>query len=344
MAKQKGPPKGVLTYNEFFKKLNQDMDQMRLIVLYGDEPYLAEGTISMLKKKLIAEGAEDMDMSVIDTRAGSRFTFDLLEEMALSPAWMSAKRLVVVRKSGAFDKELDERQEKILRDIPSGALVVFVEDSLDSRRKAFKTIVSFAVITQMNKMDLPECTSWISKRFNKLGLEITTDATASMASRCDLSLTMLSREISKVALFCRAEGIKNIDFKVVDSLCPPDLSSSVFDIMDACGSGNAQKALGTLDKLIRTREPVQRITFTLINHLRKLIVAKDIGDPYELKAKLGILPFQADKFLREASGFTMPELIDLYKYAVTADSNVKHGEIDERTSLEILIIKACKAA
>ncbi|MCR4688601.1 MAG: DNA polymerase III subunit delta [Saccharofermentans sp.] len=343
MAKQKAPPKGVLTYKEFFGKLSKDMDAMKLIVMYGDEPYLIEGTISMLRKKLIAEGAEDMDMSVIDTRTGSKFSFDILSEMASSPAWMSSKRLVVVRKSGIFDKECTDEALNALKNIPDGTVVVFAEDSIDSRKKMFKNVVSFAVITQMNKMDLGDCTSWIKGKFNKMGLEITTDAQASLASRCDMSLSMLAREINKVALYCRAENISKVDFDTVDAICPPDLSSSIFDIMDACGSGDAVKAMGTLDKLIRTREPVQRINTTIVNHLRKLIVAKDTGNPYELKDRLGIMPFQAEKFLREASSFTMPELINLYRYAVNADSNVKHGEMDDLTSLEILVMRACKA-
>ena len=344
MAKQKGPPKGVLTYKEFFKKLNSDLDSMRLIVLYGDEPYLAEGTINMLTKKLIADGAEDMDISYLDTRTGSKFTFEGLEEMALAPAWMSSKRLVIVRRSGIFDKECDDKAIEILKNIPDGAVVVFAEDSIDTRRKMFKSIVSFATVVQMNKMELADCTSWIKGRFDKLGIDTTTDARASMAARCDNSLTMLSKEINKIALYCKAEGIRSVDFDVVEAICPPDLTSKVFDIMDACGSGDAAGALATLDKLIRTREPVQKINATLVNHLRKLIIAKDTDNPFELRDKLGIMQFQAEKFSRECSHFTMTELIDLYKYAVISDSNVKHGELDDRTALEILVIKACKAA
>ena len=43
-------------------------------------------------------------------------------------------------------------------------------------------------------------------------------------------------------------------------------SGKIFDIMDACGSGNAHIAIGTLDKLIANKEPVAAQRFMGINH------------------------------------------------------------------------------
>jgi DNA polymerase-3 subunit delta len=56
------------------------------------------------------------------------------------------------------------------------------------------------------------------------------------------------------------------------------------------------------------------------------------------------MDFVADKLIRQARGFTMERLLGLYLDAVKADSDVKHGLIDERTSLEMLIVKASAKA
>ena len=72
-------------------------------------------------------------------------------------------------------------------------------------------------------------------------------------------MMVLVNEINKVSLYCQNKGYTEVTPDIVELCCPPDLSGKIFDIMDACGSGNAQKALGTLDKLIANKEPLVKI-------------------------------------------------------------------------------------
>ena len=60
----------------------------------------------------------------------------------------------------------------------------------------------------------------------------------------------------------------------------------------------------------------------------------------ELASRLGIMDFVAEKLVRQARGFDMERLLGLYLEAVRQDSDIKHGLIDERTSLETIIVKA----
>ena len=312
LAKPKALPKGVLNSRQMLSKISKESDSLGLVLLYGTENYMIDGAVSMLKKVCLGEGAEDMDYAVIDTRTGDKFDMGKLEELISMPPWMSPKRLVVIKQSGLPNRELSEKDEAILKDIPSSTVVVFFE----------------------------ELTGWIGSRFAKENLKIGLEAANSMASRCAGNMMELVNEVNKLSLYCQGKGYSEVTPDIVELCCPPDLSGKIFDIMDACGSGNARTALGTLDKLIANKEPLARIRVSIVNHIKALIMAKEAGNAGVLVERTGMNDYRAKKLVMQSHNFSMKDLISLYLTASDSDSEFKHGLIDERYSLEIILVKA----
>jgi DNA polymerase-3 subunit delta len=253
---------------------------------------------------------------------------------------MSPKRLVVIKQSGVPNKELTDKDIEILSDIPSSVVVVFCEDAADSRKKAFKSFLQYGTVASMSGFEEDELTGWIGNRFGKEGLKIGFEAANSMASRCANNMMELVNEINKLTLYCQGKGYSEITPDIVELCCPQDLSGKIFDIMDACGSGNASTALGTLDKLIANKEPLPRIRVSIVNHIKALIMAKEAGNAARLVDRTGMNDFRAKKLVAQAQNFSMKGLISLYLAASDSDSEFKHGLIDERYSLEIILVKA----
>ncbi len=340
MNKAKALPKGVLNSRQMLTKINKEPDSLGLVLLYGTEDYMIDGAVSMLKKACLGEGAEEMDYSLIDTRTGDKFDMSKLEEIISMPPWMSPKRLVVVKQSGVPGRELSDRDMEILKNIPSSATVVFFEETADSRKKAFKLFLQNGTVASMSGFEEDELTGWISNRFAKEKLRIGFEAANSMSSRCSGNMMELVNEINKVTLYCQGKGYTEVTPDIVELCCPADLSGKIFDIMDACGSGNSNTALGTLDKLIANKEPLARIRVSIINHIKALIMAKEAGKADILVKRTGMNEFRAKKLVSQSGNFTMKRLIDLYLAASDSDSDFKHGLIDERYSLEIILVKA----
>ena len=340
MAKAKALPKGVLNSRQMLSKITKETDSLGLVLLYGTESYMLDGAVSMLKKSCLGEGAEDMDFASIDTRTGDKFDMAKLEELISMPPWMSPKRLIVVKQSGLPNKELSDKDLEILKNIPSSTVVVFFEETVDSRKKSFKAFLQYGTVASMSGFEEDELTGWISNRFGKENLRISFEAANSMASRCGNNMMELVNEINKVSLYCQNKGYTEVTPDIVELCCPPDLSGKIFDIMDACGNGNPQIALGTLDKLIANKEPLVRIRASIVNHIKALIMAKEAGNPGVLVDRTGMNDFRAKKLCQQARNFDMKELIKLYLAASDSDSEFKHGLIDERYSLEIILVKA----
>lgn len=340
MAKAKALPKGVLNSRQMLAKINKEPDSLGLVLLYGTENYMIDGAVAMLKKACLGEGAEDMDYAVIDTRTGDKFDMGKLEELISMPPWMSPKRLVVIKQSGFPNRELSDKDTEVLKNIPSSVVVVFFEDTVDSRKKSFKAFLQYGTVASMNGFEEDELAGWINKRFAKENISIGFEAANSMASRCSGNMMELVNEINKLTLYCQGKGCSEVTPDIVELCCPPDLSGKIFDIMDACGSGNANVALGTLDKLISNKEPLAKIRVSIVNHIKALIMAKEARNANVLVERTGMNEFRAKKLVSQASNFDMKSLVNLYLAASDSDSDFKHGLIDERYSLEIILVKA----
>ena len=70
-------------------------------------------------------------------------------------------------------------------------------------------------------------------------------------------------------------------------------------------------------------------------------MAKEAGNANVLVERAGMNDFRAKKLVSQARNFSMSSLISLYLTASDSDSEFKHGLIDERYSLEIVLVKAC---
>ncbi len=340
MAKPKPLPKGVLNSRQMLNKIKNESDSLGLVLMYGTETYMIDGAVSMLKKVCLGPGAEDMDFSMIDTRTGEKFDIGKLEELISMPPWMSPKRLIVVKQSGLPGRELSDKETNILKDIPSSVVVVFFEDNVDSRKKAFKSFLQYGTVASMAGFEENELIGWISNRFGKENIRIGFEAANSMASRCSGNMMELVNEINKVTLYCQSKKYTEVTPEIVELCCPADLSGKIFDIMDACGSGNANIALGTLDKLLANKEPLVMIRASVMSHIKALIMAKEAGNPNVLIDRTGMNEFRAKKLCIQAKNFDMKSLIALYLTASDLDSDFRHGLIDERYSLEIVLVKA----
>lgn len=340
MAKDKTLPKGVIGYKEFFTKLEQNPDSLGLILLYGEEQYLIDGALKYAKKKYISDGGDNIDYSVIDTRSDDQFSFDKLEEMISIPPWMSDRRLVVIRQSGILGREADEKEIEVLKNIPASAVVIFVEDTADSRKKIFKAFTQYGTVVQMTAMEDDEIAERVAKMFGRYGLTVDHTASMSLISRCGSRMLTISGEIAKIALYCQNAGHNRVTDEIIEDCCPPDLSGRIFDIMDACGSKNPAKALGALNNLILTREPVIQIRVSVINHLKRLILAKEAGNAKKLASETKLNSYYAEKLVNQSRSFAMNRLISTYLAACASDSDVKHGLVDERYALEIILVKA----
>ena len=319
--------------------IKNDNGDLKLILIFGEEDFFIEKEMDIIKKKYLSEGAEQMDYVKLDL-VGKEPDIEKIRENLELPAWMSSKRIVVVS-DFAIPSDADDFV-KLLSSVPDGSILVFTASKVDKRKKSVMTAFQKnGVIAELNYLDDDKSIKWISHFLSKSNITIDEEAAGSIVSRCDKSMRLISSEANKIMLYCIASGTSHVDMALVEEICPPDINGSVFNITDAVGQKDADTALTILNNLILMKEPTQRIRFMLLRHLKHLICAKELGNQSEIASRLKVQPFVAKKLMSQASRFNMDTLIMLFNECVREDSEIKHGNLDDRKSLESFMILAC---
>lgn len=338
----------IMSYTELAADLKMGVSAS-LYVMWGEEEYLIERSLHAIHGLLIAPGCQDADSYTSDW-AASAGDPDMLREMVLTPPFLSKKRLIIIQNSGLFASrspetpEISQKYVHLISSIPDFCCLVFVEDKVDKRKK---TLIEAAnkngLLVQVDRQSTEVLCKWVGKTLGKEKIRITMEAINSLVDRTEGSMLTLSSEMQKIILYCRNDGISEISIKEIDDICIPDIRGSIFQMTDAIGSRNISRALMVLDTLISLKEPVPKIRFMFARHLRQLICAKELGQQDRIISALKVVPFVARNLASQSRSFQMDELTALYEACALSDFSVKTGKIDDRMSMEILLVSAGKA-
>jgi len=319
-----------------------------LYVLFGEEEYLIERAVHALTRLLIAPGCQDAD-AYTDDWSSAAGDPDFLLEMVRTPPFLSSKRLIILKNTGLFaarspdSSELGRKYVSIISDIPDFCCLVFIEDKIDKRKKVlWEAAGKFGMLVQAEIQSTDSLCKWVGSSLRREDIRITVEAINSLVDRTEGSMRVIGSELQKIILYCKNIGLSEITIKEIDEICIPDVRGSIFQMTDAIGGRNVSRALAVLDTLVSLKEPVPKIRFMLARHIRQLICAKELGQAEQIMSVLKVVPFVARNLLAQARYFRMDELTDLYEACASSDFLVKTGKIDDRLSMEILLVSAGK--
>ncbi len=360
MAQKKTKTTG---YQELRSELRQGTCQ-RLYVLYGEELFLIEKLVEALGSLLIAPGSQDLDKVVMHGDGQpAKLDLDKVKAEVQTPAFLSKKKLVIVRNSGwltltggsrgvkkgdddsasSAQKDRQDKLTAIFELLTDDVCLVIIEDKVDRRLKNLvKAIDKAGVLAEIPRQPARTLQAWVEAECGKRRIAISQKAAESLLDRCDSSMHVIWQELTKIFLYCTYTETSQVDADLIADLSLPDLRGTVFDLTDAISNGNTQKALQLLDTLIGQKQPVQLIAFMLSRHIRQLICAAELQRPDKIASTLKVMPFVAKRLSQQARQLSIPILEALYGRCFETDLNVKTGKISDRLALETLLITAAE--
>jgi len=351
MAKEKSSSAGrglsVRSYGELAADLKNNITAS-LYVLFGEEEYLIDRAVHALTRLLVAPGCHDADSYTGDWSSSAGDPEALLE-MIRTPPFLSQKRMVIIRNSGLFagrspdNIDITNKYMALFSDIPDFCCLIFLEEKVDKRKKVLLEAASGnGMLVQVDKQSTDALCKWVGSSLRQKNIRITMEAINSLVDRTEGSMRVLGNEIQKITLYCAGAGLSDVTIDEIELICIPDIRGSIFQMTDAIGMRNVGRALTVLDTLISMKEPVPKIRFMLARHLRQLICAKELGAPERIMIVLKVVPFVARNLSAQARSFQMNELTGLYEACASSDFAVKTGQIDDRLSMETLLVSAGK--
>jgi len=294
---------------------------------------------------LAKEGDADM-VSLNTTRLAGKVTFNELQGACDAMPFLARVRVVIVEGlfAAGVDKAFLDRLVAYLPAMPSTTRLFFLEpDALPPNNRLLQLIEKDKDKTgRVKRFDQPEGNQlehWIRGHVAERGGRIAPTAVQALAANVGSDLAALGNEIEKLLLYVGSEG--TISAEDVALLSPYASEAEIWDLVDALGGRqSARVAVLFQEKLNEGKEPFYLFSM-FIRQFRLLLQTKSLLESGERAAgiaqQLKLRPFVAEKLARQAAGFSMAQLEQIYRRLLEIDMQAKTGQTDLVTALHLLI-------
>lgn len=307
-----------------------------IYLLYGEEDYLRKQYRDKLKVALLADG-DSMNLTVYE---GNGVNPLKVIDMAQTMPFFAERRVLVLEDTGFF-KGSAEELAVYMKEVPEYTYFVFVEKEVDKRNKLYKAIKDNGHIAEFARQDEATLRKWISGKVQKEGKQMDMSTISFFLQRTGVDMENIEKELEK--LFCYTLKKEVISTADVEEICTKQLSNRVFDMISFVSQRKQKQALQLYYDLLTLREAPMKILALMarqFNLLLQVRTLKDKGfDQKTIATKVGLAPFIASKYLAQCTNFSVKSLKNALVDCVQTDEDIKSGKINDRISIELLIVK-----
>lgn len=290
----------------------------------GEDYELYSRGLSMILKRAELSLPDFNYAKFDDENFSMKGVLDACEVMPMGDAW----RVVLVKNV----QKLGEGDKKLLLDYlakPCQTTILVIFDFYDKFSFA-KDKVEFV---DCKKFDMATAISVIGNEFAKRGKKISDEGARTLLEYCNGLLTRVMSEIDKLAYFDIDELM--VTKKMVDELVVKDSEVVVFELTEALGAKNGDKALKTLEVLKKEMGILGLIT----NHFRRLFFISTSGmNDKELSNLLGVKEYAISKQRNQVKNFSKMQLKKIYSLLEEVDYGIKSGAFQQETALNYLVL------
>lgn len=341
----KSPEKG---FREFNKDLKEDALE-GVLVFHGQERFLFRWAIESIVKKYVTSGFEELDfVKLTDIEDTS-----LILENAESASMISQKRVIWVdnyrhlldeKTKGYVGSDIESLRE-YLAAYSGNNILVFSFDELGEKANKLKAIGGSWYC--FDKLEVPALNSFIKKRINAAGKEISkeelgllVDLSGYYNKESDYRLFDLENDIAKIIAHSEGEKIIARDIEVSMN---GDLNTYVFDFIEALSLAQKDKAFSVMNNLLNSGSNFFQLVSLIGSQFELMLEIMELDhEGLSLAAivkEVGMHEFRVKKAYRASQKFTLKRMKQMLASLYEIDKNVKSGNIDQRTALELFVAK-----
>lgn len=305
----------------------------------GVEENIKAAMLHTLRKAILPEGMEELNESLMDAP-----TTDAIIAACETLPFMADKRLVIVKEHPAFAgrADADERLISYIPSVPESAVLVFLcRGKADGRKKLYAAIKKANGVVSFDPLKDEELTPWIIKTFAELGKSISPQTASVLSFTVGSDTALLRREIEKLAALAgERDTVTEAD---VHAVATRSLECTVFEMVDAVVAGQQGKAFGLLRDMLTTGSDRLGILAMLLRQFRLMqhikIMQYEKVPPADIKQRLGIKPFAAERCMRQAGGYTGGQVKKAVQICLKTEYMVKSGGYNEEGALETAMLE-----
>lgn len=291
-------------------------------LLQGEDYYLYDRAFSMIKK-VCDISLPDFDLVKFDDE---NFTMKALVDSAEVLPFGSGKRLIVVKNVAKFS-ENDKKLLLSYLEKPAMSTVIVIYD-FAQKFDFIKNVVAFVDCKRFDKLT---GSAVVVKELEKYNKKISKEALDTLYDYCNGYLTRMMSEIVKLAYYDLDEPL--ITKKLVESCVSKDNEFVIFELTDALGKKDGDKAITILNQM--PKEVLGLIT----NHFRRLFFISTSGlDDKALSSLFGIKEFAVSKQRQQIKNFSKMQLKKIFALLEKIDYDIKSGAMLQENAVYYLVL------
>jgi len=321
------------------KTINEHIEAKQIkqfYLLFGSEDYLKTQYRDKLVKALV-EPDDNMNYNYYE---GNQVQVETVFDIADTMPFFSDSRVIVVENSGWMKKCPDDLEKRLER-VPESTHIIFVEKEVDKRNRLYKWIGKQGYASEMDTPDEKMLLAWVKGLCKSEGKQIDDEAIFYLVEHMGTDMLLLKNELDKLFSYTADQNVIRVED--VKEVCVGQASEKMFDMLDAIGNKNQEKALLLYRDLLALREPAMKILFLIARHYNILMqIAKlkaEGKDNKSLASLCGIPPFSVKKYASQADRYSYDRLRSMVEKCQQTDQGVKTGQVTDVVGVELLIVE-----
>ncbi len=328
----------------------------KLVLLCGKEDFLVDWSKEYLKQGLLNPVTASLDCSVFSEDS---IDLDSIMISCDTPPMMSTRKLVIVDDCDILssqtprDMDADEVRKLIdyFSEIPDSTMLVFTSGKVNKAKPVYKAIAKSGIVYDFTPLDDGTLGGWMAKRFSAAGREASRSDMVNFARICgygdpERNYTLFNLENDLKLIFSLYDK-KELSLRDMLAAAQGQDEVNSFRILDCAFNQNKGKALEILHASIDSQAPSKEMSAVLsflgllISQLEIMVEGTERSEEgqnsYQIIKEMGVNEYRYKKAMGSCRGKKASELRRALDKAFEIEKNMKSGNMDGRTGLELFI-------
>lgn len=321
-------------------------------IFCGTDENLIRASVEALVKKIVDPAFKDLNYVRYD---GGKIDNDTILNSCETLPFMSDKKVVElyraeflqdgVTKAGNEGKKIDFGElSKYISTMPNYTVLIMYyifDNDRDKISAKVKKLEGKATVIKIDKLKGVSLQNKVKEIFHSEGKKIDKTELNFFCSIIDNNMDIVKNEIEKLLNYTEGRDITKED---IIALMPSKSENDIFNLVDYLSQKNIKKSIDILNELVYKGDKPAIILYMIVRQFKLLLslrVGSDSGKSYDGLAKdLKLHPYIAEKMAKQSQKFTVNALKENLKLCVEVEKMMKSTAADEKTALEILVIKS----
>ena len=322
--------------------------------LYGPEDYLIEEEFQFLLNQTLSQKERGLNFHLFN--GGEHSSQEIIQAAQTLPMF-SQYRFVLISDADRMDKEKVEILMGYIRNPSASTCLVLYGQTVGPWKAFRKEIEKVGQVREYPRLRGKALASWVRKKMQEKGKPLSEGAAEYLIEIVGDHLYDLDNAMEKV--FLSVGGKQRIELTDVEEMISDVKISTVFDLTDAIGHQNLEKALRVLEKAMESgaisfkkeeepskKDPVPLLLSMMAKQYWSMLVIKQMSSPHqdvgELAKELGTSPWNIKKLMEQGKNFSETSLQEGIQRCHETDLAVKRSRGPKDLLMEKLVIDLCR--